>query len=61
MEDKAKTGPVDCCKNPDNLEVRRPPNSSNPHCFIKHCRVCGKNHYVMEAQPGSLRGEFMKL
>ena len=39
----------ECCKVAENLE---PQPSAKPEMIIKRCRVCGRNHYRLMAEPG---------
>jgi len=39
----------ECCKVKENLE---PQPSAKPEMIIKRCRVCGRNHYRLMAEPG---------
>jgi len=50
---EAETNPKDasCCADPANLE-RFP--TTNPYAFIDRCKVCGRNHYRLKAQPVEL-------
>ena len=40
-----------CCAETENLE-RFP--TTNPYAFIDRCKVCGRNHYRLKAQPVDL-------
>ena len=51
MEAEANAKDASCCADPANLE-RFP--TSNPYAFIDRCRVCGRNHYKLRAQPVDL-------
>lgn len=39
----------ECCKIPENLELQL---SNKPEMIIKKCKVCGRNHYRLMAEPG---------
>jgi len=39
----------ECCKVAENLE---PQPSAKPEMIIKRCRVCGRKHYRLMAEPG---------
>lgn len=41
----------ECCKKEENLEKFM---TTGQHIYIKRCKVCGRNHYHMIAQPVSL-------
>jgi len=38
----------ECCNNPENLELQP---SDKPEMIIKKCKVCGRNHYRLMAEP----------
>ena len=42
----------ECCTKKENLE--RFGDTTRPDIIIKRCKVCGRNHYRMIAQPVSM-------
>ena len=50
MEKVLANGQVhECCKVTENLEAEA---SAKPELTIKRCRVCGRRHYRLMAEPG---------
>ena len=53
----------DCCKQPENLflvhKEESEVNPSRDKLKVWRCRTCGRNHYVLHAEPGKF-GLIMK-
>jgi len=47
-------GDGECCKQAENLELEKSSTTTSGMVYIKKCKVCGRRHFGMLANPVEL-------